>query len=78
MKTIRNSCLLLFLILTCPGLLRAQATIDSLIERDIASLVTTYKSLHAAPELSHREEKTAALFATELRKLGCAQASLRW
>jgi len=32
--------------------------------------VATYKSLHAAPELSHHEEKTAAFFATQLRALG--------
>ena len=70
MKTIRNSCLLLFLTLTFSGLVQSQVTIDSLIESEIASLVTTYKALHAAPELSHREEKTSALFAAELRKLG--------
>ena len=27
----------------------AQQSLDALIERDIASLVTTYKALHAAP-----------------------------
>ena len=47
-----------------------QPTLDALIERDIASLVSTYKTLHAAPELSHREEKTSAFIAGELRKLG--------
>src|SRR5262249_15842391 len=31
---------------------------------------TTYKSLHAAPELSHHEEKTSSLVAGELRSLG--------
>jgi hippurate hydrolase len=36
----------------------------------MASLVTTYKALHAAPELSHYEEKTASFFATQLRALG--------
>lgn len=41
-----------------------------MIERDMASMLSTYKMLHAAPELSHREEKTAAFFAGELRKLG--------
>ena len=33
-------------------------------------LLSTYKMLHAAPELSHHEEKTAAFFASELKKLG--------
>jgi hippurate hydrolase len=41
-----------------------------MIDRDIASFLSTYKMLHAAPELSHREEKTSSFFAGELRKLG--------
>jgi hippurate hydrolase len=32
--------------------------------------VATYKELHAAPELSHHEEKTSAFVAAELRKAG--------
>ena len=47
-----------------------QASLDAMIDRDLPSLLTTYKTLHAAPELSHREEKTAAFVAGELRKLG--------
>ena len=47
-----------------------QPSLDAMIERDIASLLTTYKTLHAAPELSYREEKTSAFVAGELRKLG--------
>ncbi len=35
-----------------------------------ANLVDTYKDLHAHPELSHHEERTAALLAAELRKSG--------
>ena len=50
--------------------LAAQQPVDALIDRDLASLVSTYKTLHAAPELSHHEEKTAAFFATQLRALG--------
>jgi amidohydrolase len=45
-------------------------SLDALIDREIASLVNTYKMLHAAPELSHHEEKTAAFLATQLRSLG--------
>jgi len=41
-----------------------------MVDRDIAALVATYKTLHAAPELSHHEEKTAAFFANQLRALG--------
>ena len=47
-----------------------QLPLDAMIDREIASWVTTYKTLHAAPELSHREEKTSAFIAGELRKLG--------
>lgn len=52
------------------GVINAQQSLDSLLDRDLASLVATYKTLHAAPELSHHEEKTAAFFATQLRALG--------
>jgi len=47
-----------------------QLSLDAMIERDLASLLSTYKSLHTTPELSHREEKTSAFVAGELRKLG--------
>ncbi len=49
---------------------RAQQSLDALIERDLASLVATYKTLHASPELSHYEEKTASFLASQLRALG--------
>ena len=45
-------------------------SLDAMIDRDIASWLTTYKNLHTTPELSHREEKTSAFVAGELRKLG--------
>ncbi len=48
----------------------AQPTLDALLDREIASLVETYKLLHAAPELSHREEKTGAFLADRLKALG--------
>jgi hippurate hydrolase len=48
----------------------APQSLDALIDRDISSLMTIYKALHAAPELSHREEKTSAVLATELRAAG--------
>jgi hippurate hydrolase len=47
-----------------------QLSLDAMIDRDLASWLSTYKNLHQAPELSHREEKTAAFIAGELRKLG--------
>ena len=62
---------LIALPIALPLTARAQQTsVDALIDRDLASLLATYKSLHAAPELSHREEKTSAFVAGELRKLG--------
>lgn len=65
----RKASLLLCLLL--PVVINAQQlSIDAMIERDLASLLSTYKMLHAAPELSHREEKTSLFFAGELRKLG--------
>jgi len=47
-----------------------QLSLDAMIDRDIASWLTTYRNLHTTPELSHREEKTSAFVAGELRKLG--------
>jgi amidohydrolase len=49
---------------------QAQQSLDVMIDRELASLVATYKTLHAAPELSHHEEKTSAFFANQLRSLG--------
>src|SRR5512132_326542 len=61
---------LLFTFLAGSAAATAQQSLDAMIDRDLASLVTTYKTLHAAPELSHFEEKTASFFANELRALG--------
>ena len=48
----------------------AQQSLDGMIDRDLPALVAAYKVLHAAPELSHHEEKTAAFLARELRSTG--------
>src|SRR5207237_453358 len=45
-------------------------TIDQRIDAALPALFDTYKTLHAAPELSMREEKTSALVASRLRGLG--------
>jgi len=37
---------------------------------ELDSLVALYEKIHAAPELSHHEERTAALLAAELRQAG--------
>jgi amidohydrolase len=47
-----------------------QNQIDAKVDQQLPALVSMYKSLHAAPELSHHEEKTSALVARELRSLG--------
>ena len=49
---------------------RAQSPLDAMVDREIAQLVSTYKMLHAAPELSHFEEKTSAFLAAQLRSFG--------
>src|ERR1700678_4099127 len=57
--------------LTC--LLAAPALaqdLDRFVDGELSGLVGTYKSIHAHPELSHQEEKTASLLAAELRKAG--------
>jgi len=56
------------LVVSVPAM--AQQTLDAMIDREMAALVSTYKMLHAAPELSHREEKTSAFLAAQLRALG--------
>jgi len=45
-------------------------TIDQRIDRELPSLIQTYQSLHAAPELSMQEQKTSSLVAGRLRDLG--------
>ena len=58
------------LFLSVPVARAQQAGLDAPLEREIPALVSTYKSLHAAPELSHHEQKTSAFVAGELRALG--------
>jgi hippurate hydrolase len=45
-------------------------TFDAMIDRELPGLVATYKSLHAAPELSRYEAKTSAFIASQLRSIG--------
>jgi amidohydrolase len=61
---------LLLAALSATAIHAQQQSLDAMIDRNIASLVTTYKTLHTAPELSHHEEKTSAFFAEQLRALG--------
>ena len=41
-----------------------------MIDREMPSLLATYKQLHAAPELSMNEKNTSALLAARLREIG--------
>lgn len=45
-------------------------SLDSMIDRELPSLVATYKTMHGSPELSCLEEKSAARVAARLRELG--------
>jgi hippurate hydrolase len=49
---------------------RGQSRTAESVERELPALVSTYKHLHANPELSHQERNTAALVAKELRAAG--------
>ena len=44
--------------------------VPALVDKQLPSLLDTYKTLHATPELSHYEEKTSAWLAGELRAAG--------
>src|SRR6266702_1936396 len=44
--------------------------LSTFVNDQLPGLVSTYKSIHSHPELSHHEEHTAALLASELRKVG--------
>lgn len=45
-------------------------TLEQRIDRELPSLLATYKTLHASPELSTKEQKTSAFVASKLRELG--------
>src|SRR5947209_5848760 len=48
----------------------AAQSLDQMIDREIPSLLTTYKQLHAAPELSMQEKNSSALVESRLKELG--------
>lgn len=68
MKKLTGLSLLLAMLIAAPA--SAQQSLDAMIDREIAQLVSTYKMLHGAPELSHYEEKTSAFLAAQLRSFG--------
>src|SRR5437870_12477772 len=70
MKKLTGLSFLLAILIAAPA--SAQRSLDAMVDREISQLVSTYKMLHAAPELSHYEEKTSAFLAAQLRELGFA------
>ncbi|HEV2903731.1 MAG TPA: amidohydrolase, partial [Pyrinomonadaceae bacterium] len=68
MKTSITRLIFTIALLSTQGL--AQQSLDALVERELPQLVSTYKALHAAPELSYYEAKTSAFLAQQLRALG--------
>src|ERR1700748_1392206 len=53
----------------CTQTLIAQE-VPALVDKQLPGLLTTYKGIHTAPELSHHEAQTSELLADELRKAG--------
>ena len=59
------------LLLAIPVSLSSSAqTLDERVRRELPSLVETYKTLHAMPEVSGQEARTSAFLAARLRELG--------
>src|SRR2546430_12694216 len=54
-----------------PALAFAQQTPQSPTEAELTSLLAIYKDVHAHPELSMHEERSAAIVAKELKAAGC-------
>jgi hippurate hydrolase len=66
-----RACLVILAYLLTAIIVAAQSpALDSKVNQELPSLVSTYKALHAAPELSHHEDKTATLLASQLRGFG--------
>lgn len=61
---------LAFSLLTLISLSAFSQSLDDRVQREIPTLLDTYKTLHAMPELSTQEEKTSAYVAKRLRELG--------
>src|SRR5436853_101744 len=70
MKT-RSLSILILSLLTSGLALAQEMTVEKAAVSELPSLLAIYKDIHSHPELSTREEKTAALVAKELRAVGC-------
>lgn len=58
-------------ILAAGSIFAQEEPVEKIAQGELPSLLAIYKDLHSHPELSTREEKTAALVAKELRAAGC-------
>jgi amidohydrolase len=68
---IKKNCLIvLSILLTASAFYPQDKKIQDLIDKELPSLITTYKLIHSSPELSGNEKNTAALVAKELRSIG--------
>ena len=63
----KRTLLFLLFALALPGFAQ---TLEERVSRELPTLLATYKTLHAAPELSMQEAKTSAFVAQRLRDLG--------
>src|SRR6266480_3899713 len=66
-----NARLFLLLLVTAPLPTFAQQTPQQIADAELPSLLAIYKDIHAHPELSTQEHRTAALLAKELKAVGC-------
>src|SRR5436305_14843343 len=58
-------------ILAAGSVFAQEEPVEKIAQGEMPSLLSIYKDIHSHPELSTREEKTAALVAKELRAAGC-------
>jgi amidohydrolase len=62
---------IVILLLPFPAAFPQSSAVQKAAESELPSLLAIYKDLHAHPELSCHEEKTATFLAKELRAAGC-------
>ena len=74
MNAMFRSAVMIALAMLCPSVLEAQDALARRIDQEIAKVVPAVTEIrhqiHQHPELSNREQKTSALVADYLRKIG--------
>src|ERR1700757_3969666 len=71
MKRMKARSLILWPSILLPALALGQPTPQSIADSELPSLLAIYKDIHAHPELSMHEERSAAIVAKELKAAGC-------